>query len=168
MGFFRTTYRGNAHFVSLSDISVANTTVFLHFDTGAVATVISIEALSNEPIDKEWFSKQLNGRATQRTFRSATGNVMSGYLVCAKNVTISNASISQFYYYLIVDVNYRVGLLGDDFISKCEFSHRVDGEMDVTFFDDAKYVSQFENAASEEEVYSLLGNRFNLTPPSSC
>ncbi len=63
MGFFKTLYRNQAHFLVLTDFDDQGRDVYLHFDTGAVCTVISIESFVAEKIDKTKFTQQIKGRA---------------------------------------------------------------------------------------------------------
>lgn len=156
MGFFKTLYRNRAHFVVLTDFDNQGRDVYLRFDTGAVCTVISIELFVAEKIDKTKFIQQIKSRANRRIFHSATGNQMEGYLVCAENIKMSGACLSKFFYYLIVDMDERVGLLGDDFISKSRFMHEVDQEIEVDSFDDEKYAEGFTRFISEKEMYEIL------------
>ena len=88
MGFFKTLYRNQAHFVVLTDFDNQGRDVYLHFDTGAVCTVISIESFVTEKIDKTKFTQRIKSRANRRIFHSASGNQMEGYLVCAENIKI--------------------------------------------------------------------------------
>ena len=98
MGFFKTIYRNQAHFVVLTDFDDQGRDVYLHFDTGAVCTVISIDLFVAEKIDKTKFAQQIKSRTKSRIFHSATGNQMEGYLVCAENIKLSGAYLSKFFY----------------------------------------------------------------------
>ena len=65
-------------------------------------------------------------------FLSASGTEMHGYLVYAEKICLSDYPIDKFYYYLIVDVNNDVALLGNDFLSYCEFKHEEKGDILIT------------------------------------
>lgn len=66
------------------------------------------------------------------------------------------AYMSKFFYYLIVDVDEKVGLLCDDFISKSRFMHEAEQEIEVDSFDDEKYAEGFAQSISEKEMYGIL------------
>ena len=68
MAFFKTLYRNHAHFVVLTDFDKQGRDVYLHFDTGAVCTVISIESFVAEKIDKTKFTQQIKSRAKEEYF----------------------------------------------------------------------------------------------------
>ena len=91
MGFFKTLYRNQAHFVVLTDFDNQGRDVYLHFDAGAVCTVISIKSFIVGKIDKTKFTQQIKSRTNRRIFHSASGNQMEGYLVCAENIKMSGA-----------------------------------------------------------------------------
>ena len=119
---FRAIYFNHTYSVMVRNIS-PNTALSMKFDTGSVATVISVDALKVN-VRKDRFISLLNERDVPvRIFHSASGNELMGYPVVAENVLISGQAIESFYYYLIVNVDYSISLLGDDFISSCEYAH---------------------------------------------
>lgn len=150
-------HENGAYFVMLRTPNAENPIVTMKFDSGAINTVISVEALTAKTIDKDQLVGNIKGKAARKMFRSASGNKMEGYLVCATDVVLSGKVFDEFYYYLLVDVDDSVGLLGDDFISKCEFSHKIDGNIEITAFDDVHYKGTVGNCISESTLDQLLG-----------
>ena len=128
----------------------------LAFDTGAVCTVLSIEALTSDSVDKEALCKKLDKRAQRRRFLSASGTEMHGYLVCAEGMSLSDYPIDKFYYYLIVDVDDVVALLGDDLISCCDFHHQKRADIEIIDFDEQLYETTYGGALADDDVQALI------------
>ena len=126
------------------------------FDTGAVCTVLSVEALTSELVDKETLCHKLDQKARRRRFLSASGTEMHGYLVCAESMSLSDYPIDKFYYYLIVDVDDVVALLGDDFISCCDFHHQKKEDISIVDFDKHLYETTYGGALIDDDVQALL------------
>ena len=143
---FKAVHTNNGYYCRAKNIGSKKRVLMMKFDTGAVSTVISIEALTKMEIDKERFIRKIEGRAEKRIFRSASGYKMKGYLVHADDVIMVDTKISRLYYYLIVDVNDDVCLLGDDFISKCVFRHNKDGDIEIKDMDTDGYVKGMEES----------------------
>lgn len=128
----------------LTSIETEESSVLLKFDTGAAKTVISIGKLAGEIIPEEKLSNKLKTllskrpSITQVTFESASGNTITGIKACAKSVKLDGVLIPTFCYYLVFDVG-KKALLGDDFISKCDFKHSKDGDICITSFDRDAY-----------------------------
>ena len=148
-------YQNGGYFCKTKNIGPTGSMPLFKFDTGAVNTVVSIEALTAEPVDKENFISAIKDCTVKRTFKSASGNSMEGYLVRAEHVVLSGVKFNEIYYYLIVDVDRPVCLLGDDFISKCTFVHHKDGDIEITAFDSAGYHSEIK-CLSKKDVNELL------------
>lgn len=68
-------------------------------------------------------------------FESASGHVMKGYWIKATDVVVDSTYIKEFYYVLLIDVEKRVALLGDDFIAGCSFTHSAGNDILITAFD---------------------------------
>ena len=128
----------------------------LAFDTGAVCTVVSIESLTKEYVDKLALCQKLDQRVKRRRFLSASGTEMHGYLVCAEKVSLSNYPVDRFYYYLITDVNDEVALLGNDLLSCCKFSHEKMGDIEVLDFDQSLYQKTYSGAVKDADLQKLI------------
>ena len=153
---FKAFWRKSGFFVYLKDSS-GEMKATLTFDTGAICSVLSIAAITDEPVDKETLIKKLEDRAKQRRFVSASGTQMHGYLVRASNMSLSGYPIDEFYYYLIVDVDEMVALLGNDFISCCSFTHEEKGDIEVNSFDKTIYGQSYHEAIDDSELQLLIG-----------
>ena len=84
---------------------------------------------------------------------------MLGVLSCADNISISGHLLrTPFYYFLIVDIETPLALLGDDFISCCDFSHSVNGNIKITGIDEMLYRGSNETKEVLElsEINELL------------
>ena len=148
-------HQNGGYYFGTKNICNKDLTLVMKFDTGAVHTVISLEALTMLRVDKEKFVENIKNRTVHRKFKSASGNTMIGYLVLARDVLLSNTRVDEFYYYLIVNVEDSVGLLGDDFISKCTFHHNKDGDIEIEAFDNETYHNDMQ-CVSRQEVDELL------------
>ena len=107
-------------------LKINEQTINLKFDNGAAYTVISASVLDENFCDEraEYFEKILLEKAQQyeqdnelkapfeKTFVSASGNQIKGYLVDSPNVTIGNYKIEHFYYYFIPQNKRPIALLG--------------------------------------------------------
>ena len=152
---FRAFWRRSGYYVYLKD-AAGEINTSLTFDTGAVCTVLSVEALTADPVDKAALCEKLDQRLACRRFLSASGTEMHGYLVCAEGMKLSDYPIDKFYYYLIVDVDDVLALLGDDLLSCCEFSHRKKTDIEVSGFDEPLYQSAYGGALDGNVLQALI------------
>ena len=82
---------------------------------------------------------------------------MIGYLCNATDVKVNSTILKQFYYYLIFNVEHKIALLGDDFISCCTFVHSANSDIIIQAFDSDNYtMKQNTYALSEDEISSAL------------
>ena len=152
---FKAYWSGFGYIVYLKDTG-GKVDAALAFDTGAACTVLSVAALTDELVDKEALSRKLDQRAKRRRFRSASGTDMHGYLVCADNMTLAGHPVGKFYYYLIVDVDDVVDLLGDDLLSYCDFQHKKRSDIEVSDFDEQLYQAAYSGAIGGNYLQTLL------------
>lgn len=153
-------HRNSAYRLQLSNL-INNDSIWFKFDTGAINTIVSLEALVNskklQSFDKKTFIANLRKGTLTKDFTSASGNLMKGYLCKATDVRIGGTIFGQFYYYLIVDINHPIALLGDDFISCCNFVHETNSDIIINGFEDNNYtINQNTYALSEEEISLAL------------
>ena len=116
--------------------------VYIKFDTGAVYTVLSFEALFHGITlkEKENFVKKLkNKKIKDNTFYSATKGEMKGYNVKLCNVNLGGVLLETFCFWLIINMNHPLALLGDDFISCCNVSHKCDSDFIIENFSSDLY-----------------------------
>ena len=148
--------------------------IMIKLDTGATNTVISYEMLTREttafPKDiskltddekntirrsierKNRFVERLKDKYEVSPFHSASGTPMYGVLSCAKNISLSGHLLKvPFYYYLILGIESPLALLGDDFIGCCDFSHKVNGNIKISYIDEQNY----NNSKDRKEVLEL-------------
>lgn len=138
--------------------------IWFKFDTGAINTVISLKALIStkkiQYVDKNSLKERLRVGIPTKPFKSASGDDMIGYLCKATNVEIDNVVLNQFYYYLTLNTEYPIALLGDDFISCCNFTHSTHSDIIIKSFDSANYKIKHSTDALSENEISLA---FSLT-----
>ena len=152
---FSAYWSGYGYIVYLKDTG-GKVNAALAFDTGAVCTVLSIASLTGNTIDKEALCKKLEQRTRRRRFRSASGTDMHGYLVCADNMSLSDYPVQLFFYYLIVDVDDAVALLGNDLISCCDFTHKDGDDIKVSSFNQLRYQNAYSGAVKDADLQALI------------
>ena len=109
--------------------------VLFKFDTGASFTSITLGSLIDaDKITKreqEILRKQiLNLDYPHQPLISASDHEMTGILCYTKKIILSGQTFENFYFYLIPEF-YKKALLGADFISCCNFTHELRGEVDA-------------------------------------
>ena len=155
MPYFKARHR-NASYSVVAD-KINQVIIPMSFDTGAVNTVISLSAYYNKSIVADYFAKLISESVRHKTFHTASGESLEGYLVCAEKVSISGFLLDRFYYYLLpMKTDRSVALLGDDFISNCSFQHEVQGDILVTGFDMESYYNGMQDAVPQNEVDRIL------------
>lgn len=138
-------------------------------DTGASYTSISALALNNKYYDPEKAYKveeQLLKRSDLytlsqkkkfvKTFTSATGEKVYGFLTDIGNVSIGDLELKHFYYYFVPKNNSAFALLGNDFLNNCEFTHKFDGNIVVNRFNEDEYYLSHNIAISSVELNLLI------------
>lgn len=153
-------YTGKAYILSASDISNNKDNIIMLFDTGAMKTVIPLSLLTDKILndnDRNLFKNGIRNNVPKETFRSVAGYAIEGYLCKAENVIISGKFFKVFYYYVIVDELCKSALIGDDFISCCKFEHLVNGDIEISDFDEKEYISKHEQyALTSKEILAAL------------
>lgn len=111
----------------LNDLKFGDgTAIAMKFDTGAVSTVIGIRTLFKYLSENELdllLNMFENSGIEKVSFNSASGGELWGYPCVVHDVMLSNTVIDTFCFYVIVNTNRNIALLGDDFISCCTFKH---------------------------------------------
>lgn len=139
-------YNNSAYYIPISNLR-GNKKEYLaiKFDTGAVNTVLSFSALVGNlkflGISEDKFEEQIKKKVgiITKDFKAANGKTMLGYLCCSQDVIIDGYKFDKFYYYLIFNIERKLALLGDDFISCCNFEHKVNSNIEITHFDTNHY-----------------------------
>ena len=135
------------------------TVITMKFDTGAVNTVIGLRTLFKYLSKKELDTLLSMFEASdieKVRFNSASGGELWGYPCVVHNVEISNAVIENFCFYVITNTNREVALLGDDFISCCNFRHEQDGDIIITDFDDDEVCMRFKSKSKGLELDEVI------------
>lgn len=154
---FNAIYNGSSYQVYVEGLRSDGNEITMKFDTGASNTVISLRVLTDnddaERIIRQYCSRQHIGI---KTFYSATGHPMEGIPIKVANVSISGNQWRVFYYHLILNVKNNVALLGDDFISSCEFRHTRKGSIIVSDFYSEDYEDLWKNYVLQDKIYEIL------------
>lgn len=148
-------------------LNIGKQVLSVKFDTGACNTVISAEVLYGELDNKrkECFKRYCKQRGViPKPFEVTTGNIMKGFPVLFENVEVNGTAFSQFYCYIIVDIDgnrkgkvKKFALLGDDFLDCCGYSHNPHEDIKIFCFDKEGY-SLKGSIMSGQEIDELLSN----------
>ena len=131
----------------------------LKWDSGAKYTVISVKVLNSDlsSIDMVHIKQYCEEHGNHKEqFVSASGHTFDGYLVMAHDVTIGYTVFSEFYYYLVVENQRDVALLGYDFTDCCRSSHNPHDDIVVTEFDNEGYGASDLEAMDSDEVIAFI------------
>lgn len=125
----------------------------MKFDTGAINTVISLKRLIcgrayNLSRINEYVASKEN--IIKKKFFSASGHQLTGYLSRASNVEISGTMLKNFYYYIVIDGDREISLLGNDFIAACDFGHLKFENVKISCFDELSYTNIFESIGRQD------------------
>lgn len=125
----------------------------MKFDTGAINTVISLKRLICGKIyDLSRINEYVANKKhiVKKTFFSASGHELAGYLSRASVVEISGTMVENFYYYVVIDSNREISLLGNDFIAACDFEHHKFESIKISCFDESSYTNTFKSVESHD------------------
>ena len=131
----------------------------IKWDSGAKYTVISVKVLNSDLSGEELenIKQYCDGHSNNREqFISASGHTFDGYLVTAHDVTIGHTVFPVFCYYLVVENQRDVALLGYDFTDCCRSSHDPHSDIIVTEFDDEGYGVADSGAMDSDEVIAFI------------
>lgn len=130
----------------------------LKFDTGAKYTVISVgmfdDTLTEEDLGKikAYCKKHCNHK---ERFVSASGHSFWGYLVTAHDAKMGDTKLRDFYYYLVVENQRDIALLGFDFIDNCKGSFEPHSDIILTEFDEDGY-GELDGAMESDDVIAFM------------
>lgn len=143
----------------LVDVKFAGYALDIKIDTGAVDTVISFGAVEDDisPPDFETFKNYCENHysSVRKRFTSASGGSFYGYPISVKDAKIGGVELPVFVFYLVLENRRDIALLGFDFIDRCTFSHKVEGDLILTEFDEDSY-GTIEGAMGTDELISLI------------
>lgn len=131
----------------------------IKFDPGAEQTVISVDFLTDglSEDQKKKIIELIKSRHTPNgDFVSASGAPFKGYLVHARNVMVGNEVFDDFFYYLILENNRIVALLGEDFLENCGYRHLPHGNIEINTFDNEAYKQNRECSLSNEDFLGFI------------
>ena len=137
--------------------------IILQFDTGAVNTVISIDTAFGgdyskiQKVRQEIEQEIQSGIYDRYTFHSASGHEMYAVLVRAENVLIGNEKISEFYFYMIYNIDSSIALLGDDFLAYCQYVHDIKGDIEIErYYPPKTYIDKNGNDISFTRAVNII------------
>ena len=139
----------NAYLLPMNTVfGSEDTNLMLKFDTGAAGTVIGIEDLFIEITDqqKEHFKEAFQNAGIEAAeFRSATKNSMKCYPMIMHDIIIDDTvKIREFPFYLSLER--PISLLGADFISCCQLSLDIKGDIVISKYDSEMAISDFKKS----------------------
>ena len=119
--------------IRLTQHNVGDTkSILFKFDTGAVSTIIGVRTLFDtitEEQIKEFRRYFSEAHVKEQEFSVATGHKLHGYPCAFSDIMLSDEHIEWFPFYLILDTDRKVALIGNDFITHCAFDHKPDDDI---------------------------------------
>ena len=139
-------------------------TLPLKYDTGAKYSVISAgmfdDTLTNEGLDRIKDYCEDHSKHKER-FVSASGHTFDGYLVTARDVKIGKTHLQEFRYFLVVENQRDIALLGFDFIDNCKGTFEPHSDIEINEFDETSYWEGTAGAMNNDEVIAFIDSLSN-------
>ena len=131
----------------------------LKYDTGAKHSVISAsmfdDMLTEESVARIKDYCEAHSKHKEK-FISASGHTFDGYLVTARDVKIGKSYLREFCYYLVVENQRDIALLGFDFIDNCKGSFAPHHDIIITEFDEKTYGTFGTDSMSSDDVMAFI------------
>ena len=131
----------------------------IKFDPGANQTVISVDFFTDGLSEKQRIKviDLIKSKLSPSgEFISSSGAPFKGYLVHAKDVMVGSEKFQDFFYYLILENDRIVALLGEDFLDNCGYHHLPHGNIEINTFDDEAYMRNRDNSLSNEDFLKFI------------
>ncbi len=163
----------NSYVIITKNLVPDNRMAAMKFDTGASITIISLETLypglseAELEVCRNNLREKFRDKMLNPAPKSASGHELECIPSYKENVIMSSEKIDKLFYYIALNVGTNKILLGDDFISCCEFSHDIDGDIIINYFDENRYKKKVNeklhmNVNEIMEICSLDLEKFNL------
>lgn len=112
-------------------------------DTGAVKTLIYLRTFEDTICNKEFIKYFKNIAARQKIedkeFTTANNVNVTAYPCSIDYIIMGDVMIKGFRFYLVIEPEANKVLIGDDFLSCCQFKHTIGGPIIIEQFDDSRY-----------------------------
>lgn len=143
-------YIKHAYYTPFYD-AVANFSKVAKLDTGAALSVLGAASVCSK-IDVLLFCDKVKQRAAelqveQKYLTAANGSQFEIIPCRLQNVYLDRTLIQEFKFGLYLNPNSNTFLLGDDFLSCCEFNHTIGGPIQITDFSVDRYKQKNNNVA---------------------
>lgn len=113
------------------------------FDSGAAISIIGLERFGRELQDKlflDFFDKYIKDNGIdKKVYTAANGQEIETYPCTIDKISLDGTDIINFRFGLVLTQKSNRFLLGDDFISCCEFQHMIGGSILVNDFSQSRY-----------------------------
>lgn len=137
-----------------------DTTMRIVLDSGAVCSVISLSRLSffikaNGMTVDDFINKIRSYPITPVKFISASGEVMYTYPCVMYNVSISGFELKEFYFYLYLNKEANIAVIGADFLQSCKEYKNIGGPIYIQDIDYKLYEKSFKRLLKSQDICRL-------------
>lgn len=155
---FKARHVHSAYSVEVTNLKSEKEVVYFKLDSGASDTVVAFETLYGKDVSKDALIEYCAEKNIKKhTFYSVSGNSMEGYYTVSTDVSMGGFRLEKFGYYLIINVNNNVALLGDDFLIHCHYVHEPYGGIVVEAVMADQYGKEMKEPIEKSRINAILG-----------
>lgn len=122
------------------------------FDSGAAVSIIGIERFGIEFQEQQFldfFTRYArNNGIVKRVYSVANGQEIETYPCVMDRLSLDGTDIRNFRFGFVISRKSNRFLLGDDFISCCDFNHAIGSSINICKFSHSRYAESAESARS--------------------
>lgn len=141
-------YTKHAYYAGVINNSLGLRTL-AKFDSGAAISIIGIERFGiafQEQQFIDFFIQYVQDKGIdKRIYSVANGQEIETYPCIMDKISIDGTDIQNFQFGLVISQKSNRFLMGDDFISCCDFNHGIGGSIYISKFSYSKYAKSAEN-----------------------
>lgn len=141
-------YKKPAYYAGVINNSLGLRTL-AKFDSGAAISIIGLERFGRELQDKLFVDFFINytkdNSIDKKVYTAANEQEIETYPCMIDKISLNGTDIINFRFGLVLTQKSNRFLLGDDFISCCEFQHMIGGPILINNFSQSRYESSVSN-----------------------
>ncbi|MBD5452066.1 MAG: hypothetical protein HDR25_05450 [Lachnospiraceae bacterium] len=141
-------YKKPAYYAGVINNSLGLRTL-AKFDSGAAISIIGLERFGRELQDKlfiDFFMKYTKDKGIdKKVYTAANEQAIETYPCMIDKISLDGTDITNFRFGLVLTQKSNRFLLGDDFISCCEFAHKIGGSISINNFSQSRYEASVSN-----------------------
>lgn len=138
------------------------------FDSGAAISIIGIERFGIAYQERhfiEFFIKYMQDNdISKRIYSVANGQEIETYPCIMDKIYLDGTDIYNFRFGFVTSKRSNRFLIGDDFISCCDFSHAIGGSINIRNFSHSKYAGSVESTRSADlnQIVDMYKRKYNF------